>query len=96
MNAESLGVQRREREGAAARVARPHLDLRRAQGEGDRDRAGAGADVGDAGGPVTEPIERGIDECLGRHTWCEDPAGVGDEGESVEACSHVVHYNVAR
>ena len=82
--AETLGVRRCDFERARAGVARPDLDRRRAQRERDRDGAGAGADVGDARRLAADPLECGVDELLGRRARREDPAGIGDEGESVE------------
>ena len=60
---------------------------RRAQRERDGDHAGAGADVGDPAGAVADPLERRVDELLRRGARREDPAGVGDEGQSVEVAS---------
>ena len=39
-------------------------------------------------GCVADPLERGVDELLRRRARREDPARVGDEGESVEVRLH--------
>ena len=60
-----LGIGARELDGVGARIARPDLELRRLDREGDGDRARPGADVGDAGSlGAVEEREAPLDDDL--------------------------------
>jgi len=59
--------------------------VRRGGGDCDRQRARAGADVGDAGRAVVNQAERCVDELFARSAWCHHLTRRGHEWESVEA-----------
>ena len=78
-----------EGHGGRARVGRPHAGLRGPRGDGDRQRARPGADVGDGRGPVADHGERGLHEAFARGPRCHDDTRARAQGEAAEM--HVSH-----
>jgi hypothetical protein len=58
----ATGIETGESDGAAAGIGGPDVGLGRSGSNGDRDRAGTGADVDDAGPMLAEPVKRRCDQ----------------------------------
>ena len=81
-------VQARERDGLWARVGGEDLDIGRREPERHCNGAGARADVGDPFRARLDPLERGVDEPLGRRPRREHAPGRDDDRDAVEEHLH--------